>query len=88
MLSDKNLIVNKVQQLALKLSEGQGGLACCSTWGHKESDMTEWQKKKDFFIQTLNIDLLKNTHTIFKKNLFKMYVIVTDKHTGKEHKNL
>ena len=20
--------------------EGQGGLACCSTWGHKESDTT------------------------------------------------
>ena len=22
--------------------EGQGSLACCSLWGHKESDMTEW----------------------------------------------
>ena len=22
-------------------SEGQGSLVCCSTWGHKESDMTE-----------------------------------------------
>ena len=22
-------------------SEGQGSLACCSPWGHKESDMTE-----------------------------------------------
>ena len=22
-------------------SEGQGSLACCSLWGHKESDMTE-----------------------------------------------
>ena len=21
--------------------DGQGALACCSTWGHKESDMTE-----------------------------------------------
>ena len=21
-------------------SEGQGGLACCSPWGYKESDMT------------------------------------------------
>ena len=21
-------------------SEGQGGLMCCSPWGHKESDMT------------------------------------------------
>ena len=23
-------------------SEGQGSLVCCSLWGHKESDMTEW----------------------------------------------
>ena len=22
--------------------DGQGGLACCDSWGHKESDMTEW----------------------------------------------
>ena len=22
--------------------EGQGGLACHSTWGHKQSDTTEW----------------------------------------------
>ena len=21
---------------------GQGSLACCSPWGHTESDMTEW----------------------------------------------
>ena len=26
---------------ALGDSEGQGSLACCSPWGHKESDMTE-----------------------------------------------
>ena len=22
--------------------EGQGGLACCSPWGHRESDTTGW----------------------------------------------
>ena len=26
---------------ALGDGEGQGGLACCSPWGHEESDMTE-----------------------------------------------
>ena len=26
---------------ALRLGDGQGGLACCSPWGHKESDTTE-----------------------------------------------
>ena len=27
--------------------EGQGGLACCSPWGHKESDMTGQLNKTD-----------------------------------------
>ena len=26
---------------ALGVSDGQGSLACCSPWDHKESDMTE-----------------------------------------------
>ena len=26
---------------ALGIGDGQGGLACCSPWGHKESDVTE-----------------------------------------------
>ena len=25
----------------LGVGDGQGGLACCNSWGHKESDMTE-----------------------------------------------
>ena len=25
----------------LGVDDGQGVLACCSSWGHKESDMTE-----------------------------------------------
>ena len=24
------------------VGDGQGGLACCNSWGHKESDVTEW----------------------------------------------
>ena len=27
---------------ALGFGDGQGSLACCSPWGHKESDITEW----------------------------------------------
>ena len=27
---------------ALGIGDGEGGLECCSPWGHKESDMTEW----------------------------------------------
>ena len=25
----------------LRVGDGQGGLECCRSWGHKESDMTE-----------------------------------------------
>ena len=28
--------------------EGQGGLACCSPWGHKESSMTEQLNNRIF----------------------------------------
>ena len=24
------------------IGDGQGGLSCCSSWGHRESDTTEW----------------------------------------------
>ena len=26
---------------ALEVGDGQGGLACCNSWGHKESDTIE-----------------------------------------------
>ena len=32
-----NMNLGKLQELV----DGQGGLACCSSWGRKESDMTE-----------------------------------------------
>ena len=25
-----------------RVGDGQGGLTCCDSWGHKESDTTEW----------------------------------------------
>ena len=28
-------------ELALGIGDGQGSLACCSPWGHKESDMAK-----------------------------------------------
>ena len=34
------------------VGDGQGGLACCDSWGRKESDTTEWLIWSD-----LNIDL-------------------------------
>ena len=30
-----------LSELRDELGDGQGGLACCNSWGHKESDTTE-----------------------------------------------
>ena len=40
------------------VGDGQGGLACCSSWGHKESDMTEqlnWNDLNDLSIEMQNM---------------------------------
>ena len=40
-------------------SEGQGGLACCSPWIHKESDMTEQLNNNNFTEQmSAQVDFL------------------------------
>ena len=31
----------------LGVGDGQGGLACCGSWGHKELDMTEWLNRTE-----------------------------------------
>ena len=35
---------------ALGVGDGQGGLACCSPWGHKESDRTGWLKWRVMYL--------------------------------------
>ena len=54
------------------VGDGQGGPACCGSWGHKESDTTEWliwtdveysyTNNRTIYSQKLPI-LLKNTKT-------------------------
>ena len=34
-------------------NEGQGSLACCSSWGHNESDKTLQLKKKKVYMFTV-----------------------------------
>ena len=38
------------------VGDGQGGLACCDSWGRKESDMTErlnWTELTSYYLITL-----------------------------------
>ena len=37
---------------ALGVGDGQGGLACCSSWGHKELDTTERLKQTELMQRT------------------------------------
>ena len=49
----------------LGVGDGQGGLACCGSWGRKESDMTEWlnwtEQNRKKSIKSANIWRLNNT---------------------------
>ena len=33
------------------VGDGQGGLACCDSWGRKESDTTEWLNRTEVYTQ-------------------------------------
>ena len=35
--------------------EGQASVACCSPWGHKVSDMTEWLNDNNNEISTFSL---------------------------------
>ena len=38
------------------VGDGQGGLAFCSSWGHKESDTTEWLNcSYNYLVTPLNV---------------------------------
>ena len=39
--------------------EGQGGLVCCSPWGHKELDTTEWQNNKKREVENCNLLIIE-----------------------------
>ena len=34
------------------VADGQGGLACCSSWGHKDSDMTERLNRTELILSS------------------------------------
>ena len=67
-LSYMNLVIRPAKELNHRLDgrefawtpgvgDGQGGLACCDSWGHKESDMTErlkWTELKELKRKKIN----------------------------------
>jgi len=55
------------------VGDGQGGLACCDSWDHKESDMTE----KLNWTELIYICTHTHTHKIWPSD-------VKNWHTGKD----
>ena len=46
-----------------RVGDGQGGLACCDSWGHKESDMTEQLNRTECYaIYILNALVNRDSH--------------------------
>ena len=44
--------------------DGQGGLACCNSWGHKESDTTEWLNWTELNWAELSCWTPQGTHVV------------------------
>ena len=66
---------------ALGVGDGQGSLACCGPWGHKESDMTElpnWLIPKTSTILSINNTPTKKN----KKKFFNPFIL-----NGRENKS-
>ena len=51
------------------VGDGQGGLACCSSWGCKESDMTEWLNWTELIYKFMDFIQL------FKEQVFGLTLI-------------
>ena len=48
----------------LGVGDGQGGLACCNSWGHKESDITEWLNWTEIRFYGLTINVTGESNSV------------------------
>ena len=52
------------------VGDGQGGLACCDSWGRKESDKTEWLNWKISDVEHIFMYFLSICVSLLEKDLF------------------
>ena len=62
----------------LGVGDGQGGLACCDSWGRKESDMTEqlnWTELNWIVVRNIQLEILQKVNNIGTlKTIFLYYI--------------
>ena len=70
---------------ALGVGDAQGGLACCSPWGHKESDTTEWPNWTELK-EMWELKAIHNMDQILDQKKYSIYIKKT-KNWWKQHKD-
>ena len=75
-------------ELTPRVANGQGGLACCRPWGHKESDTTErlnWTELIGSLFLPILCSLKPSLHPIilYRPEMMFMMIIMMDKREGK-----
>ena len=62
----------------LGVGDGQGGLACCSPWGCKESHMTEWLNWTEGFQQWASRNLSVTVQIFLSQHWFLWRILLRD----------
>ena len=62
------------------VGDGQGSLVCCSPWGCKESDMTEWLNWTELWSEAFNIsvqsEIILSVYLLFANTMFRIFVLI------------
>ena len=74
------------------VGDGQGGLACCDSWGHEESDTTEWLNWTDSFFKRntywILICLVFSAQGLKFLKILYLWITVRIKNKNKNKKSL
>ena len=80
--------------VTLGVGDGQQGLACCSPWGHKESDMTEqlnWTEPPDSspfpYLGPVSAYSIRISIGVAKKPAFSASIFKNFRHTSNSRNN-
>ena len=64
---------------ALGVGDGQGGLVCCSPWGHKQSDTTEWlnwaELKNMFLLSEFRVTFFGVPNGLFYQIFYQILIL-------------